>query len=83
VLKTRPQKKLNQALTDYVKTFSDKPVSEKSNSQTIKNPVKDYIVSFTTLLSSSDGWHHDLNIGEPVIQYELLFAQVKSPPPKV
>lgn len=82
-VKDNTSRNIKRALTDYVKTFTDKPVSEKNNSQTIKNPVKDYIVSFTTLLSSSDGWHHDLNIGEPVIQYELLFAQVKSPPPKV
>lgn len=57
-VKDQGSKNINQALADYVKTFSDKPESGKQGAKTITAPslIKDYI-SFTIAIdNNSFGW---------------------------
>ncbi|MBL7857220.1 MAG: hypothetical protein JNM57_05985 [Cyclobacteriaceae bacterium] len=42
-VKDNTTKQINQALTDYVKTFSDKPVDAKSSSSVMNSFIKDYV----------------------------------------
>ncbi len=82
-VKDNASQDVKQALADYVKTFSDKPVSEKSNSKTVQSLIKDYIVSAITLQTGSDGWNHVLTQGTQAKEYNTLFIQLNSPPPQV
>lgn len=81
-VKDNASKDIKQALADYVKTFTDKPVSEKSNSKTAQNLIKDYIVSSTTLQTGSGGWNHVLTQGAQTKEYNTLCIQLNSPPPQ-
>ncbi len=82
-VKDNTSKDIKQALADYVKTFSDKPVSEKGNSKTAQNLIKDYMVSSTTLQTISDGWNNMLTQGIQARGYNPHSIQLNSPPPKV
>lgn len=73
---------IKQALADYVKTFTDKPASEKSNSKTSQNLIKDYIVSSTILQTMCDGWNKVLNSGTHARGYNPHNVLLDSPPPK-
>jgi hypothetical protein len=81
-VKDKTSKEINQALADYVKTFTDKPVSEKSNSKTSQNLIKDYMVSSIALQTGSDGWNHVLAHGAQTKEYNTLCIQLNSPPPQ-
>lgn len=48
--------RLTQALKDYVKSFTDKPIQGKSNGKTTISFIKDYIVSSHSIGHGSDGW---------------------------
>lgn len=82
-VKDNISKDIKQALADYVKTFTDKPVSEKSNSKTAQNLIKDYMISSTTLQTISDGWNNRLTPGILARGYNPHSIQLNSPPPKV
>lgn len=82
-VKDNISKDIKQALADYVKTFTDKPVSEKSNSKTAQNLIKDYMISSTTLQTISDGWNNRLTPGIHARGYNPHSIQLNSPPPKV
>ncbi len=82
-VKDNISKDIKQALVDYVKTFTDKPVSEKSNSKTAQNLIKDYMISSTTLQTISDGWNNRLTPGIHARGYNPHSIQLNSPPPKV
>ncbi len=75
-------KDIKQALADYVKTFTDKPVSEKSQSKSLQNLIKDYMVTSTTLESTSMGWNHVLTISLKMNALQSLTIPLNSPPPK-
>lgn len=56
-------KKINQALADYVKTFTDKPVQGKDNTKASQSLVKDYISSSISLTHGVAGWERTLPVG--------------------
>lgn len=82
-VKDNTSKEIKQALTDYVKTFTDKPSSEKGSSKTIQNFIKDYIACSTVLQSEESGWNNVLTYCTHTTVYESLAIQLNSPPPKV
>jgi len=49
-------KKINQALADYVKTFTDKPANGKENSKTVKQLIKDFISFRVEVMTTALGW---------------------------
>jgi hypothetical protein len=69
-VKDKASKKINQALTDYVKTFSDKPAGEKGNTKTIQNFIKDYMTHHHRVATGRyDGWnnsYHRKCLPEPI-----------------
>ncbi len=82
-VKDNTSKEIKQALTDYVKTFTDKPSSEKGSTKTLQNFIKDYISCSTILQSGENGWNNILNYHTYTSVYESLAIQLNSPPPKV
>jgi hypothetical protein len=81
-VKDNTSKDIKQALVDYVKTFTDKPVNEKGQSKTTQNLIKDYIVESTSLLTTSNGWHKILTLGTHLDAYKSLSISFNSPPPR-
>jgi len=55
-VKDNASKKINQALADYVKTFSDKPFNAKQNSKSIQPISKDFFSTTTILKTDQSGF---------------------------
>ncbi len=82
-VKDNTSKEINQALKDYVKTYTDKPSSEKSQTTVLQNLIKDYITTSTALQSINAGWNYDLPQGSKLNAYESVSIQFSNPPPQV
>jgi hypothetical protein len=81
-VKDNTSKEIKQALADYVKSFTDKPSSEKGGSKTIHNFIKDYMSTSTDLQSEDNGWNNTLTFRTHSTLFESLVIQLNSPPPK-
>jgi len=81
-VKDNKSKEIKQALTDYVKSFTDKPASEKGSTKTIQNFIKDYISTSTALQSEESGWHNEITFDSHSSLFESLAIQLNSPPPR-
>jgi hypothetical protein len=69
-IKDQASKRIEQAVTDYVKTFTDKPIDTKHNGKGTANFVKDYLPSFFAIHPISNGWNSALAYG--ITSYNLL-----------
>lgn len=81
-VKDDASQEMKQALADYVKSFSDKPSSEKGQSKTTQNFIKDYIPTFTAIQSVESGWNKSFTYGNQDVAYESLESSHTSPPPR-
>jgi hypothetical protein len=81
-VKDNTSKKINQALKDYVKSYTDKPSNQKSNSKTVQNFIKDYISTATVLQNSNDGWYKMISTCTWISNYQSFSVQHDSPPPQ-
>ena len=81
-IKDDTSKEIKQALTDYVKTFTDKPSSEKGQSKTFQNLIKDYISLNISVNTTSTGWSHKISYGDSYTHYESFALALSSPPPQ-
>jgi hypothetical protein len=52
--------KIDKALEDYVKTFTDGPISEKSQSKSAPTVSKDYFSSIIEIEMTQSGWEHSI-----------------------
>jgi hypothetical protein len=74
---------INQALTDYVKTFTDKPFNAKQNAKTGTVFCKDYISTSISIETLATGW--DFASADQVVQpnlYRFDFNRFISQPPE-
>ncbi|MEJ1241336.1 hypothetical protein WBG78_24515 [Chryseolinea sp. T2] len=80
-IKDRDSKLIAEALSDYVKTYTDKPGDAK---QTLKafNFIKDYLPTTTDLICHTSGWNHDIQFMSSAVIYNSVPATHKSPPPR-
>ncbi len=81
-VKDNTSKKINQALKDYVKTYTDKPLNQKSNTKTVQNFIKDFIATTTVLHTGNDGWYNTINKCGWTSTYQSLSIKYTSPPPR-
>jgi hypothetical protein len=81
-VKDETSKDIRQALAEYVKSFTDKPASEKSQSKTLQNLIKDYIATSTVLQSSHTGWSYTFELSTLQNTYNSLTISHNSPPPR-
>ena len=81
-IKDVASKEIKQALTDYVKSFSDNPSSEKNTTKSLQTFSKDYIPTATALQSFTSGWVAGIISGERITTYQSLVKQLNSPPPQ-
>jgi hypothetical protein len=57
-VKDNESKEINQVLTDYVKTFTDKPGQSKQNAKSLQVLIKDFIPFSVAISNNSFGWEH-------------------------
>ncbi|MCW5909940.1 MAG: hypothetical protein KIT62_02640 [Cyclobacteriaceae bacterium] len=81
-IKDQTSKDIKQALAEYVKSFSDKPASEKSQSKTLQNLIKDYIATTTVLQSRNAGWSYAVVQSDIPVSLTSWASQSTSPPPR-
>lgn len=80
-VKDQQSKRINQALTDYVKTFTDKPVDGKSHTTPLPSFIKEYLVGTYTIKSSSEGWSSNVrHESAPVVFIPSFCASIIHPP---
>lgn len=74
--------KIRQALTDYVKTFTDKPLDAKSPASTFSTFIKDFMTTTISVQSGSSGW--ELSVGPSSVAVSLtdFSRSISSPPPR-
>ena len=75
-------KRINQALTDYVKSFTDKPINSKGNSKTIQNLIKDFLCCSISIKKQTDGWEKTISFHFIEHHYELVTSSLTGPPPR-
>src|SRR5258708_5459498 len=84
-VKDNEAKKISQALTDYVKTFTDKPLNAKQQSaKSVPSFCKDYMTIGISLQSLTSGWKKQVTHGTATNNYHALVAfGIKYPPKQV
>jgi hypothetical protein len=80
-IKDVKSKHIKQALTDYVKTFTDHPVDGTSG-KTVPGFIKDYLTTNFGLGSSSTGWNLSFEFCTVTEPFSLFFLSIHSPPPE-
>lgn len=81
-IKDEQQKNIHQALSDYVKTFSDNPVDSNSNAKVKIDFIKDYLGSAISISHLSEGWNYSLSTKRETTHSQIIFLSIPSPPPK-
>lgn len=80
-IKDHDGKRIAEALTDYVKTYTAKPADAKQSLKSF-SLIKDFISTVTTVQSASAGWGHDFEFTCSTALYASIPATHKSPPPR-
>jgi len=80
-IKDAKSKKINQALADYVKTFTDRPFSTKQQGTKLNSIIKDYLNTGITIENDANGWKENVPYNELANQYISSYsARIKYPP---
>jgi hypothetical protein len=74
--------KIDQALEDYVKTFSSNPSGEKGNSKTIQVLIKDYFSATISVESNNLGWELSFGFTEVISEKTAQFHSTIIQPPR-
>jgi hypothetical protein len=59
-IKDQENKRITDAITDYVKTFSNTPAHQQQHSKLLKTHIKDYIPQTCSLKPITSGWENDV-----------------------
>lgn len=80
-IKDHDSQRIANALSDYVKTFTDKPVDAK---QSVKqfSVIKDFLSTSTKVLPASAGWDHDVSYASVFAFFYSISQPHVSPPPR-
>lgn len=76
-------KALKQTLTDYVKSFTDKPSSEKNQTKVLQNLIKDFMAATISLQPINTGWNYELYPSCISNVFQSISIPLTSPPPQV
>jgi len=82
-IKDNDSKRIRHALTDYVKTFTDKPTNAKQNAKFLSGFIKEFLPTSISITSASSGWNHAVALStDNLIDANGLSLSVISPPPQ-
>jgi hypothetical protein len=74
--------KINLALADYIKTFTDKPATTKSGTAPIFQFSKDYLSITTKITQTTSGWAAPILFSTDDFNLSTVSRDIQSPPPK-
>ena len=82
-IKDRQSKRIKQALTDYVKTFTDNPADAKQTGKSLITFIKDFLPTSTRIMNDAGGWNYTVTLkSTPQFFYNRSLV-VFTPPPQV
>ena len=81
-IKDQDSKRIKQALADYVKTFTDKPVDAKSTGKFISSFIKDFLPTSLEITPASAGWNYTVALANTIDSFNSRSLAVFSPPPQ-
>lgn len=80
-IKDHQTKRINQALTDYVKTFNDSPGGAGHAASTLPSFIKDYLSNSFSIKRESVGWSQTIaEQGEPKVLVSSYSPSIVHPP---
>jgi len=82
-IKDQESKRIKQALADYVKTFTDKPVDTKHAGKFFTNFIKDFLPTSIEISPASAGWNHEVSLAGIFDSFSSRSIAVVSPPPQI
>lgn len=81
--KDNTNKNIKQALSDYAKTFSDKPSdSKQQNTKLFQNFIKDFLSACTSIEHQNTGWTKDLLFAQLQNHQGRIQLTITGPPPR-
>lgn len=80
--KDTKNKQIHNALTDYVKTFTDQSSDQNQNSKTTISFIKDYITQSFSLANESSGWQIDVFLNSASSNFIASFTPSILHPPE-
>lgn len=81
-IKDQDSKRIKQALADYVKTFTDKPVDAKQSGKFFTGFIKDFLPSSIEITPASSGWNYTVVTITLCDSFNSRSIAVFSPPPQ-
>ena len=81
-IKDQDSKRIKQALADYVKTFTDKPVDAKQSGKLFTGFIKDFLPSSIEITPASSGWNYTVATISLCDSFSSRSIAVFSPPPQ-
>lgn len=81
-IKDHDSKRIKQALSDYVKTFTDKPVDSKQALKAFAGFIKDFLPSTIDIKPASSGWNYSVALTDFSDSFSNRSLAVFSPPPQ-
>ena len=82
-IKDHDSKRIKQALSDYVKTFTDKPIDAKHSVKSFSGFIKDFLPSSIEITSASSGWNYTVAVTSLRDSFSNRSIAVFSPPPQI
>jgi hypothetical protein len=82
-IKDQDSKRIKQALADYVKTFTDKPVDAKQQGKYSVSLIKDFLPTSTEITPASAGWNYCITLVDKLDSFSSRSLAVVSPPPQI
>jgi hypothetical protein len=82
-IKDHDSKRIKQALADYVKTFTDKPVQAKHSGKFSINFIKDFLPTSIEITPACAGWNYSIAGDARCDLFNSRYLSVLSPPPQV
>jgi hypothetical protein len=81
-IKDQDGTRISEGLTSYVKTFTDKPISNSKNSKTVDTLIKDYLTDGFSLTNASYGWELEVLAESLSVIFNSEFHSSISQPPE-
>jgi len=81
-IKDHDSKRIKQALSDYVKTFTDNPVDSKQTTKSFVGFIKDFLPSAIDITPTSSGWNYSVALTAFFDSFSSRSIAVFSPPPQ-
>jgi len=81
-IKDHESKRIKQALADYVKTFTDKPIDAKHTSSGGITFIKDFLPTSINISHASQGWNYSVEQVSPFCYFYDRSSVVFTPPPR-